>query len=1091
MSRTEPHPLLRDTTARHERSAAPSDSSLHRIARLAAHGLDLPAALVFLVEGRSLRLAAAYGTSLARLPRGSAILDAACREAGGLVLPDACADPCFADDPLVTGPPHVRFFAAACLTLPDSQPIGAVCVFSPLPSPAFAKRARLFLADLAETASGELEHRRTTFRQTRIAADLAYWNRLSEEIAAAAGFDEAVDRALARCAERTGASLCFLAGYHPTYRLIEYVTAHVSPESGLRGFDMTRWPGGHAVDDVSFGAGLAEDRIVDSGPLRDLADLQDYVHLTALFRAGVRRQLAYPFDLADRRFGLVLDFETPAIPENTGRLVQDFLARLAPLLMGRLREDALERANRTLRTIHATTEAFAGLATAEALHAALCRLAVETGGYDTCWIGLAGNEPGRPIRIAACAGKGVAYVEQLRLSWGDTPEGQGPAGTAIREGRISRWRDIAVDPRFEPWRAQAHEAGFRACMALPIGLPATPAPAVFTLYSSNPMAFGEEEQALLVELTANLTKALRDVATRQERDAALTARSMSERRIEWLLAASGTVLYTLSLQETAALPLEISRNIIDLLGYAPEEVSGPDWWPRHVHPDDLPRAGQGVALAIAAGHHVHRYRIRHRDGGFRWIRDELTLQRDADGTPSAIAGVWIDITEHHEAEEQIYRLAHLDPLTELPNRRLLNERLGAALDAARRDGSHGALLFIDLDRFKTINDMLGHSAGDAALGETARRLRVAVGAADTIARIGGDEFVVVLAPSEASAEAASAHATALGHALIETVTSRPISIGGRHYYLGASIGFTLFPKPADTIDTLIREADTAMYRAKSGDGDVVMFRPQMYQSILDRHAVEDDIRSALKDERFEIWLQEQVDAAGAPAGVEALLRLRGRDGRLTPPDRFVGVAESSGLIVPLGRWLLGETCRLMARIGADRADWRMSVNVSPRQFRDPAFVADVLAALDQAGVAPARLTLEITENLLIRDPEEVARIMDTLAARGVRFSVDDFGTGYSSLLYLRRLPIHELKIDRGFISQVPDDASAVAIVEAILAMARQLDLDIVAEGVETAAHVDFLRARGPMRMQGYFFAAPRPAAAWLAAAAAAPPAAPI
>lgn len=1085
MSRTEFDPAPREMAARHERGPPPA-SPLHRIARLAAHGLDLPAALVFLVEGRALRLAATYGTSLARLPRGSAILDAAYRDDGGLVLPDAGADPRFAADPLVAGPPHIRFFAARRLTLPDSEPVGAVCVFSPLPHLSFARRGRLFLADLAEAASGELEHRRTTLRQTRIAADLAYWNRLSEEIAGAAGFDEAVDRALAHCAERTGASLCFLAGYHPTYRLIEYVTAHVSPDSALRGFDMTRWPGGHAVDDVSFGAGLAEDRIVDSGPLADIDDIPHHVHLRALFRAGIRRQLAYPFDLADRRFGLVLDFETPLIPEETGRLVQDFLARLSPLLMGRLREDALERANRTLRTIHATTEAFAGLATAEALHAALCRLAVETGGYDTCWIGLAGDEPGRPIHIAASAGNGVAYVERLRLSWSDTPMGRGPAGTAIREGRISRWRDIAVDPRFEPWSAWAHEAGFRACMALPIGLPATPAPAVFTLYSSNPMAFGEEEQALLVELTANLTKALRDVATRQERDAALNASSMSERRIEWLLAASGTVLYTLSLRGDGAIPLEISRNIADLLGYAPEEVRGPDWWRDHVHPDDLPRAGQGVALAIAAGHHIHRYRVRHRNGGFRWIRDELTLQRDDAGNPAAIAGVWIDITEHHAAEEQIYRLAHLDPLTELPNRRLLNERLGAALDEARREGGHGALLFIDLDRFKTINDMLGHSAGDAALGETARRLRVVTGAGDTIARIGGDEFVVVLAPSDASAEAASARATTAGRALIEAVTSEPISIGERHYHLGASVGFTLFPKPADTIDTLIREADTAMYRAKSGEGDVVMFRPAMHQSILDRHAIEDDIRNGLKEDRFAIWLQDQVDAAGAPSSAEALLRLRGRDGRLAPPDRFVGVAETSGLIVPLGRWLLGETARLMARIGADRPDWRLSVNVSPRQFRDPAFVTDVLAALDREGVAPARLTLEITENLLIRDTEEVARIMDALAARGVRFSVDDFGTGYSSLLYLRRLPIHELKIDRFFISQVPDDASAVAIVEAIIAMARQLDLDIVAEGVETAAHVDFLRARGPMRMQGFFFAPPRPVADWLATPAPAP-----
>jgi diguanylate cyclase (GGDEF)-like protein/PAS domain S-box-containing protein len=911
--------------------------------------------------------------------------------------------------------------------------------------------------------------------RVKVSADLAFWSRLSVAIAQAADFDTALDQALAYCAERTGARLCFLAAFHPAYRVVEHVKLLIAPDSSFAGLDLNPWFRQCPVDTLSFGVALSEGQMMDTGPVWPADDYARYPHLQKLIQAGIRRQITYPFHLTDHHFALILDFESPTIPEETHGLILEFITRLTPLLLGRQREDALARANRALRIIHTSTEAFAHAVTAEALFEAACQLAVKTG-YDASWIGLAQHDEERSIFPAASAGLGTAYVANLRVSWGDQPYGRGPTGTAIRERRIVRLHNIASAPDFEPWRDKALTSGFCSSISLPFGLNEDHAIGAFTLYSSNPLAFGEEEQTLLLELTANLTKALQTITARQERDRAISARSSSEERIERLLAASGVVLFELTLRENAAFPLVVSPNIRDMLGYAPDETCRANWWRNHVHPEDLPQAAGAIEHVLQAGQFTHRYRLRHRDGSYRWIRSDLTLQQNVHGTPVGIVGVWIDITERHTAEEKIYQLAHLDPLTELPNRRLLNKRIGDALAEARRTGAHGALLFIDLNRFKTINDMFGHSMGDAALREVAERLKQVLRTTDTVARVGGDEFVVLFTGAGGTPMEAAAHASMGARKIVDALASRPISIGDHEHYLGASIGFTVFPKPDDTLETLIREADTAMYQAKANDANVVMFQQAMHLAIVARHAVEDEVRNALNTDRFEIWLQDQVDSSGTPVSSEVLIRLRSRDGLMVQPTEFIGIAEASGLIVPLGRWILREACALLARVHRARPDWRLSVNVSPRQFSHSSFVSDVTAALEHSGVAPDRLTLEITENLLIKDVSEVTKIMRSLAVGGVRFSVDDFGTGYSSLSYLRQLPIHEIKIDKRFISEVPGDASAVAIVEAILAMSQRLELDVVAEGVETLDQAAFLTARGCSRMQGYYFARPVPVA---------------
>ena len=717
---------------------------------------------------------------------------------------------------------------------------------------------------------------------------------------------------------------------------------------------------------------------------------------------------------------------------------------------------------------------------AEALFEAACHLAVQSGGYGGCWIGLAQHDEHKSIKPVTYAGRTIPALEPVKMRWGDEPHGWGPAGTAIREQRIALSTDLAHDPLFAPWRDLAIAAGFRTCLSLPITLQNGTIIGALTLYSADPTSFGREEQRLLSELVSALAKALQTVLARQERDAAIRAQSTSEMRTHHLLAASGVVLYALSLQGDGAVLVEVSDNIGKMLGYSVDEARMPHWWSEHVHPADLPNASHGITRVLKAGQHTHRYRFQHRAGGYRWIRDEMTLQRDADGKPTGVVGVLIDVTETQVAEEKIYRLANIDPLTELPNRRLFNEQLDNSLARARPDESHGALLFIDLDRFKTINDMLGHSTGDAVLKEIARRLISGVRAhtCDTVARIGGDEFVVLLPEIAGSHIEAADRAGTISRKLVDMISEEPIVVDEQEFHLGASIGFTVFPKQDDTVESLIREADTAMYQAKSSETNVAMFQPAMHLSLLARHAVEDEIRHALKTSRFEIWLQDQVTVTGQPIGAEVLIRLRGRDGHIIPPSEFISIAESSGLIVPLGRWILTEACALLARIRSDKPDWRLSVNVSPRQFRHPGFVSDVIAALQRYDVPTGHLTLEITENLLIKDVAETTKIMKTLSSHGVRFAVDDFGTGYSSLHYLRRLPVNEIKIDKSFIGQLPTDKSAVVITEAILAMAQRFDLDVVAEGVETLEHATFLRERGCSMMQGYFFSRPTPTTEW-------------
>ncbi|WP_440110475.1 EAL domain-containing protein [Acidovorax sp. BL-A-41-H1] len=465
------------------------------------------------------------------------------------------------------------------------------------------------------------------------------------------------------------------------------------------------------------------------------------------------------------------------------------------------------------------------------------------------------------------------------------------------------------------------------------------------------------------------------------------------------------------------------------------------------------------------------------DGTMHWISVSGVPVLDAQGALRGYRGVGRDITGRKQAELQIEHLAFYDPLTGLPNRRLLVDRLQRATVVAQRARTQGALLFIDLDNFKDLNDTLGHDVGDQLLLQVAKRLKGCVREADTVARFGGDEFVVLVEGLSAEPAHASAEAALVASHIITTLC-KAYELGGASHHSTPSIGIALFGLEPCSVDELLKQADLAMYQAKAaGRNTQRFFDPDMQAAVSARSAMETDLRRGLQEQEMVLYYQPVVDAKGRLQGAEALVRWKHPRRGLVSPGEFIPLAEQTGLILPLGQWVLEAACAQLvawSRSSLTR-QFVLSVNVSVRQFRQPNFVEQVLGALNATGANPERLKLELTESLLLADVEDIIARMERLRGFGVTFSLDDFGTGYSSLSYLKRLPLDQLKIDQGFVRDLQTDPNDAAIVRTILALAASLDLAVVAEGVETTGQLEFLQRHGCTGFQGYLFGRPMPA----------------
>ncbi|MGK5020517.1 putative bifunctional diguanylate cyclase/phosphodiesterase [Janthinobacterium sp. LB2P10] len=430
--------------------------------------------------------------------------------------------------------------------------------------------------------------------------------------------------------------------------------------------------------------------------------------------------------------------------------------------------------------------------------------------------------------------------------------------------------------------------------------------------------------------------------------------------------------------------------------------------------------------------------------------------------------------ERKKTEKQIQQLAFFDQLTNLPNRILLLDRLKQAKTSSMRSGKHGAVLFIDLDNFKTLNDTLGHGMGDLLLNQVARRLVGCVRAGDTVARLGGDEFVVMLTDLHVNAEQAAAQVDIIGNKILQEL-SQTYWLKQLSHRSTSSIGATLFMGNLTSIDDLLKQADLAMYKSKAvGRNALRFFDPAMEVAMLERAALETDLRDAIPCRQLILHYQPQIDHRGDVTGVEALVRWQHPLRALVPPSDFIALAEEIGVILPLGQWVLETACaQLVAWAGhPDMRYLSIAVNVSVRQFNQDNFVDQVLCALASSGANPRLLKLELTESLLVSDVGGVIAKMSAIKAHGVGFSLDDFGTGYSSLAYLKRLPLDQLKIDKSFVRDVTHDPSDASIAKTIIALAHSLNIAVIAEGVETLAQRDFLARYGCRAYQGYFFSSP-------------------
>ncbi|BBT06302.1 hypothetical protein WP7S18E06_18010 [Aeromonas hydrophila] len=520
-----------------------------------------------------------------------------------------------------------------------------------------------------------------------------------------------------------------------------------------------------------------------------------------------------------------------------------------------------------------------------------------------------------------------------------------------------------------------------------------------------------------------------------------------------------------------------NRQAEDLFGYIPSELHGLPYKILFLSDEQFHATYQRALAAIATtpNGYTEELRMKRQDGSEFWAC--LHGSGLNPSTPES-GSIWVfeDISERKAAELEINNLAFYDPLTQLPNRRLLLDRLKQALISSARSKKYGALLFIDLDNFKTLNDTYGHDSGDILLQQVAARLISCVRQDDTVARLGGDEFVVLLEDLSNEMPETAAIAKCVCEKVLKALNQSYL-IENNFRYSTPSIGVTLFIDHQESVEELLKRADMAMYEAKTAGRNTIRFFDQKMQDMLmTKAALEDDLRRAIFKAEFQLYYQPQVISSGQLIGVEALLRWKHTLRGFVSPAEFIPLAEECGLIIPLGHWVLETACKQIVswENNAEMNNLTIAVNVSARQFSQPNFVEEVLTILKETGANPFRLKLELTESMLVEDIEDIIIKMTLLRDVGVSFSLDDFGTGYSSLSYLKRLPLDQLKIDQGFVKNILIDSNDAAIAKMVVALGLSLNLNVLAEGVELEAQRDYLAQLGCHTYQGYLFNCPLP-----------------
>ena len=715
---------------------------------------------------------------------------------------------------------------------------------------------------------------------------------------------------------------------------------------------------------------------------------------------------------------------------------------------------------RMYATLSATNEAIMHAKSAQDLYQRVCDAAVHGGKFRITTV-LLPDEHSRWMRVTAVAGPEERYMrEAIRLSVDPgVPEGQGQTGIACRTREACVTNDLLGDPRNVAWHEHARRIGVLSAASVPLVRNGRSI-GVLNLYAGEKDAFDADIVALLKRVAENVAFALENLerdaerlqAEQRLRESEERFRSLTELSSDWYWEMDTRLRFTQfgGLGKKAP-PYYIGKTAREL-NMEPE-----DGWEIH---DAGYKSMQPFRDLIMKS--MHR-------GEVRYVAVSGMPRFDAKGKHIGYRGISRNITDRKRAEAKIQYLATHDGLTALPNRAMFGQLLSHALRSAKRYERKFAVLFIDLDRFKLVNDTLGHEAGDVLLKEMARRLKECLRASDVIARLGGDEFVVLVQEVN-EAEQVTAVARKILAAAI-----KPMDILGHEIRVTASIGISVYPGDAEDEQSLMKNADVAMYLAKEeGKNNFQFYSKEIRPQSLERLALETNLRHALERGEFTLHYQAKVDLkTGAITGVEALIRWQNPQLGSVSPMQFIPLAEETGLIVPIGRWVLRTAC-------AQNVAWQrqglppicMAVNLSMRQFQDENLLSDIRSALEESRMQAELLELEITEGMVIQNVERAVSLLTAIKAMNVRIAIDDFGTGYSSLAQIKRFPIDTLKVDRSFIRDIPRETEDKAITQAIIAMGKTLSLTVVAEGVETEEQETFLREHACDEMQGYYFSRP-------------------
>lgn len=727
---------------------------------------------------------------------------------------------------------------------------------------------------------------------------------------------------------------------------------------------------------------------------------------------------------------------------------------------------SLQRLNRIYRLFGKCGQAIQSVRDENELLASVCELITGIGGYRFAQISLIVPGAEQKLQPVAWSGDERATASELVVFWDpDHERGGSPCGVAVRTGRSVVGHDLDNGEKYAPWRPVIRRLGLRSVLAIPLQH-GTGSFGVLSIYCEQENRFEAQEVQLLEDIARQLSQALHTLRVEK-------ARAEAEARLRLF---SGAIEATLDgVMLTDALRpdhpiIYINPAFTQITGWEAEEVIGRSG---RMLVADLEQPGletiRRILRSRGAGHAL--LRCVRRDGSLFWNELHVAPVCSEAQEVTHYVSVISDVSDRIQRENQLAHLATHDPLTGLANRTLLNDRLRQAIARAVRDERMVGVMLIDLDRFKQINDVLGHGAGDVLLHMVATRLRAVALESDTVARLGGDEFVLLLSDLDRREDVARTAELLLEH------LSAPFLIDDEELCVTLSIGAAIFPDDATDPENLLRLADLAMYEVKeSGRNAFRSFSPEMGAHSQQQMVLENDLRRVLERDELVLHYQPKADLySGQLAGVEALLRWQHPEHGLIPPARFIPLAEEIGMIVPIGVWVLREACR-QARAWQMQGlpPLRVAVNLSPRQFNEPNLVEQIGEILTTTGLDPSWLELEVTESLVMANPEAAADYLRRLKKMGISLAMDDFGTGYSSLGYLRRFPFDVLKIDRSFVQNITTEPDDALIAVAVIAMAHSLKLHVVAEGVEDERQMRYLRAHLCDQIQGYLFSPPLP-----------------